>query len=357
MSKKKSKLTLIIDGNWLFLSRMSILVNKFPNERDMMKELKLLMIKSINVVLRTFPLIDNIIFVADGGSWRNKIEIPDFLKTEGIEYKGNRHQSDDLDWDIIFGGYEDFISKLAESGITTCRENGIEGDDWCWFWSRKLNKENTNCIIWSKDRDLTQLVKVNENNCFTAWWNKDNGIILEDNGVSKEDDFIDKFFFNPMYLQNSQIEDDLIEKSEKAEKIKPLSVVIDKIIRGDQGDNVYPVILKEAKNNSGKKFRVSQKDIDYELDINNSNKVREYVENLLNLKSYKGRVHKTVDEIVEHFDYNKRLVLLEENSYPEQILEKMNEYTEYNCNKDCSLAEQKIQAEKNDLERLLEDIL
>ena len=95
MSKKKSKLTLIIDGNWLFLSRMSILVNKFPNERDMMKELKLLMIKSINVVLRTFPLIDNIIFVADGGSWRNKIEIPDFLKSEGIEYKGHRHQSDD----------------------------------------------------------------------------------------------------------------------------------------------------------------------------------------------------------------------------------------------------------------------
>ena len=57
----KSKLTLIIDGNWLLNSRMSHMIGKFANEKDMMLETKLLMIKSINKVLRLFPKIDNII--------------------------------------------------------------------------------------------------------------------------------------------------------------------------------------------------------------------------------------------------------------------------------------------------------
>ena len=75
----KSKLTLIIDGNWLMMSRMSTLNGKYATTESMMQDLKLLMIKSINVVLRTFQSIDNIIFVADGGSWRSKVEVPSFL--------------------------------------------------------------------------------------------------------------------------------------------------------------------------------------------------------------------------------------------------------------------------------------
>ena len=86
----KSKLTLIVDGNWLLMSRKSVMNNRFNTDEELIKELKLLMIKSLNVVLRTFPSIDNIMFVSDGGSWRNNIEIPEFLQKEGIEYKGNR---------------------------------------------------------------------------------------------------------------------------------------------------------------------------------------------------------------------------------------------------------------------------
>ena len=63
----KSKLTLLIDGNWLLMSRLSVLSNSYVDDFELCQELKLLMIKSINVVLRTFPFIDNIIFCADGG--------------------------------------------------------------------------------------------------------------------------------------------------------------------------------------------------------------------------------------------------------------------------------------------------
>ena len=105
----KSKLTLIIDGNWLLISRMSNMIGKFATEKDMMLETKLLMIKSINKVLRLFPKIDNIIFVADGGSWRTSEKIPDCLKIDAENelipspiYKGTREQDKNLNWEVIF---------------------------------------------------------------------------------------------------------------------------------------------------------------------------------------------------------------------------------------------------------------
>jgi hypothetical protein len=72
----KSKLTLLIDGNWLFMSRLSVLMNKCIDDLELIQEVKILIIKSIKIVLHKFPNIDNIIFCADGGSWRNNIELP-----------------------------------------------------------------------------------------------------------------------------------------------------------------------------------------------------------------------------------------------------------------------------------------
>ena len=173
----KSKLTLIVDGNWLLMSRLSVLNNRYVDEFELNQELKLMLIKSINVVLRTFTDIDNVIFVADGGSWRNSIEIPDYLYKEktsedqSVEYKGNRVKSSDINWDLLFESYGDFITTLQSCGITACQEQGVEGDDWCYHWSTYLNSQGTNCIIWTKDNDLKQLVNIDSNKCFTAWWN------------------------------------------------------------------------------------------------------------------------------------------------------------------------------------------
>ena len=122
---KKSKLSLIIDGNWLLMSRLSVLNNRYADEYELIQELKLLMIKSMRSVLRTFPSIDNIIFIADGGSWRNKIEIPACLHHDSngdtVEYKGTRTKSDDFNWDLLFASYEEFMALLGSTGITVCR--------------------------------------------------------------------------------------------------------------------------------------------------------------------------------------------------------------------------------------------
>lgn len=344
----KSKLTLIVDGNWLLMSRMSVLLNKYGEMSELCKDLRILMVKSINVVLKTFPKIDNVIFVADGGSWRNNLEIPPFL-TE--EYKGTRIKSEDIDWDTLFESYEGFISKLRANGITTSKEVGIEGDDWAWFWTTKLNREGTNCIIWSKDRDLTQLVKTDKDGCFTIFWNKDNGMICED--VPEEEL---NYLFNFNYSENENLFKSIESKCKTIEKINPKHVIIEKIIRGDLGDNIIPILYKKAKKDSDRKYRISAKDVNYDIDIHSDESIKEYVESILNNKSYAGKVDKPEADIIEHFKYNVKLVELAQRNYPPEVLEIMNMYTDYNCSKDINEVEYQIIAEANSINSVLETI-
>ena len=342
----KSKLTILIDGNWLLMSRLSVLQNRYADDEKLCKDLKLMMIRSINIVLRQFTDIDNIIFVSDGGSWRNKIPIPSFL-TE--EYKGNREKSEDINWDLVFNAYEDFCNKLRASGITVCKEANLEGDDWMWYWSTKLNSEGTNVIIWSRDKDLTQLVNINSDGCFTVCWTKDSGMIT----VHRDEDTMD-FFFNEAYSINEQIYHSLIEKCGQVKEINPKAVVIDKIIRGDAGDNILPIIVKKSK--TDKVFRVSQKDIDQDLDYNDFEEYEGYIINLLNKKSYKDKVNKSLENILEHFEYNKKLVALQKDSYPEEILKIFDNYKDYNLCKDTKEVEYQLIAEANSITSILDII-
>lgn len=346
----KSKCTLIIDGNWLLMSRLSVLQNRYVDEKELCQELKLLMVKSIKLVLRQFQVIDNIVFVTDGGSWRNTIEIPKFLQDENIEYKGNREKDESINWDLVFSEFDSFSSLLKTSGINVCRDKYIEGDDWCWYWSTKLNSENTNCIIWSKDKDLTQLVKTNSDNCFTVWWNKESGVLVED----KNDEDVN-FLFNYKYNENESIYRNVLNSAKIITKIKPKNIIIDKIIRGDLGDNIIPIIYKQSKTNPEKKFRVSIKDINNNINIHDDIEISEYITNLLNSKSYAGKVNKSYDDIFEHFIYNTKLVELSDKNYPDFVKEifMAKNMEEYYISTNISMVEEELIASQNKIKDIL----
>lgn len=350
-----SKLTLIIDGNWLLMSRLPIVVSKYQYDSEtMIRELRTLMIRSIKVVLRTFPNIDNVILVADGGSWRNSISIPVFLKEAGIEYKGNRTHDSDIDLDSVFAAYDNMLNVFTENGINVCREKGVEGDDWCAYLSNKLNSQDTNVIIWSKDKDLTQLVKINDHKCFTVCWTKDGGLVMP----NSESDDIDALFeaFTPGVSDNSNLLKFIEQKSVSINKINPNLIVIDKIIRGDAGDNIQPIIIKKPSNpNSTRVYRVSSKDINENINAYDEVEVRNYINYLCNLKQYKNRLNdKTIEEILEHFYYNRKLVSLDKRSMPENILSIMDNYNIKFKNKDFSIVEQKLTAANSDLSDILD---
>lgn len=350
----KSKLTLIVDGNWLLMSRLAVMNGRYPNMDELLRELKLLMIRSINLVLKTFPNIDNVIFVADGGSWRNDIaNVPQFLINEGIEYKGNREHSSDIDWDAVFADYEMFLNTLRDSGITVCRERGIEGDDWCAWWSFVLNDEGTNVMIWSKDKDLTQLVRTDANSCFTICWNKEGGVTCLD---KNEDEF--NFLFNASFSENDKIFHNICDKSNGVNKINPNTVIVDKIVRGDLGDNIQPIIIKKpSSTTSTRLYRVATKDIDSSLNVFDEHAIRSYVENLCDSKSYKNRLHdRTVEEVIEHFNYNRSLVVLSKDVYPDNVLNILSNYVTYTCSKDLSAAEYAIAARKAGIQDILDSI-
>ena len=340
-----SKLTLLIDGNWLLMSRLSVLQNRYDDDEKLCRDLKLMMIRSINIVLKQFTEIDNIIFVSDGGSWRNKIPIPSFLEEE---YKGNRIKDDSVNWDLIFDAYEDFSNKLKGSGITVCKEPNLEGDDWMWYWSDKLNSEGTNVIIWSRDKDLTQLIKINKDNCFTICWTKDTGVIT----IHRDEDDMD-FFFNEAYSENEQIYHSILDKAKESKEINPKEVIIDKIIRGDKGDNIFPIIQKKSSKGD-KVFRVSQKDINSDLDYNDYEEYEGYLIELLNKKSYKDKVDKPLEQIIEHFEYNRKLVVLQKESYPPEVLKIFDDYKEYKINKDTHEIEYQLIAEANQISSILD---
>ena len=317
----KSKLTLLIDGNWLLMSRLSVITNSYIDDNELCKNLQLLMIQSIKKVIKKFPNIDNIIFCADGGSWRNDLEIPETVRDdEGhiIYYKGNREKSADINWELVFSAYEKLISQFRQYGINSYKEHLIEGDDLLWYWSQKLNKEGTNCIIWTKDNDLKQLVNINNDKCFSVWWNEQNGMFVKD----FNDDDLD-FLFNNDYNENDAIFKS-ITNNIQITKLDGNYIIIDKIIRGDAGDNIMPVLYKQTPK-STRKYRISPNDIDYSMNWKDDQVVYNYFDSLLKTKKYSKNVSKSLKDIIQHFNYNRQLVALDKDYYPKQIIETLNE--------------------------------
>lgn len=327
-----NKCTLLIDGNWLLQSRMSVMMNQFDSTRTKQElqyaqdELVERMARSIIVVLNRFREIDNFILIQDGGSWRNQLQIPSQL---GEKYKGNREHTIEIDWSHIFGA----LSKLAEhcknQNVTTSQLINAEGDDWMWYWSRKLNSEGTNCIIWSSDNDLKQLVQV-ENGTFTAWYNDKNGLffheILNDNQEVDIDFFLNTTYKSPLL--------ESLQRTAQYSFIEPDDIILSKIICGDSGDNIKSVIKVEK---NGRRYGVGYKEwikIKERLNINSVESFLLNIDNIVTeLASIKKFVPYNLDKhlIREMIDYNIKLVWLHENVIPEPIIQGMNAFEYIVC--------------------------
>lgn len=287
-----------------------------------------LMAKSISIILNRFPFVDNVILVTDGGSWRKQLPIPKHL--ENTTYKGNRIRESEHDWKYIYGALNDLSNRCKELGITVSNHSMIEGDDWIWYWSRRLNEDGISTVIWSSDNDLKQLVQTHNTGSFTAWYNDRNGAWL-DNCLSEEPvDDLD-FFMQPIKYK-APILESLKQISRETSFIVPDFIIMEKVICGDAGDNIKP-IARVICNTGTRSYKVSTNmwnKIKTELSINNindflSNK-QNIINNIINIKKFNQC---SFEELSEMFDYNIKLVWLNENVIPETIIMYMNQL-EYN---------------------------
>ena len=334
---KTNNLTLIIDANWLLISRASVLMHNFNKSySDLAKEqsqieLEDLLAKSINVILHRFPVIDNIVIIADGGSWRKQLQVPIIIT--GNVYKGNRVQDENLEWDYIFGALNNVLNNAKEQGITVTQANNVEGDDWAWYWSRKLNSMGVNCMIWTSDNDLKQLVQVdNDTSSFTVWYNDRNGLWMPDS-IKESDDEMDFFMRLEYYSPTLENIKNKIQKSNQF-YINPNTIINSKIICGDAGDNILPVIrYKKGSRN----HRITEKDwdristkvniVDINDLLNNTTKIPSI---LLKDSKFQKLIKESVSmyskkDIETMINYNIKLVWLHESTIPDTIIQLMNQ--------------------------------
>lgn len=325
--------TLLIDGNWLLMSRLFAVKSYFNVQNDDEEkqkgtaELEDLMCRSINIVINKFEkVVDNIIIVADGGSWRKSVEKPDFFEEV---YKGNRVKDVEIDWSYVYRSLEDILEKANELGITACKAGEVEGDDWIFHWSRKLNNNGINCIIWSSDADLKQLVQVN-NGCFTVWLNESQKGGLPGLIVHKEldDTAIDEIDMFMQVDKSSPTLNEIMAHVNAVTYINPTDIVSTKVICGDKGDNIKS-IMQVTKND--RTYSVSEKEWDkIKVDFNIES-VSDFLDNkdsicesIVKSKKY-SKYNPNLQNLKTMFEYNKVLVWLNEKTIPQYIQDKMNE--------------------------------
>lgn len=324
-----NRCTLIVDGNWLMMSRLPSTYNQFRAEcPDFIKEQAVdnlvdAMLSSINVTLQKFAgVVDNMIFVADGYSWRKQLEVPQQLGD--TRYKGNRVKTEEMDWSYIYSSIDRISEGLKKNNCTVSRSKSAEGDDWMWYWSRRLNNEGINAIIWSTDNDLKQLVQY-DGTSFTCWYNDFNGLYMPKNIEDTCDSDIDFF----MQFTNNTTYEMLKQTVQNVNYIQPELIVMNKIICGDSSDNIKSIVTQEK---NGKEYRVTEKfwnTVREDLGINTLDEFFGHEDIIIEELLKRKKVTDKAEDIYPRFDYNKRLVWLDESSYPPEVLVQMETDSEY----------------------------
>lgn len=341
---QNNKLTLVVDGNWLLMSRYFMKRDTFRMDLpDSVKEnssyqLADLMAQSISVILRQFRgSITNIIFVSDNRSWRKDYPMPSCIETTDT-YKGTRKNDETYDWKYIYKSISILSNNLKSIGVTTSNVYGVEGDDWCWWWSRKLNSEGTNVILWTSDEDIKQLIQEDEDTgAFTAWYERSKGLVFNSSMKPKKfDDEDDELgsFMAPIMPVNNIIKS--LSKTASISYVNPVNIINKKIYIGDQGDNILPIFTYSKKS---KTYKATQKDWSKLINFDTPGYIeRDWYNNLPNLYNeiYKIKTKgdenniTTRDDFIEHAVYNKKMVWLDESQIPREVQSQMTsvEYKE-----------------------------
>lgn len=201
-----------------------------------------------------------------GNSWRADITAtmtPDAVTSSG-DYKGHR-RSDEIA--IIRANvavnrmFDDAVKTLSEIGdISLLGYDRIEADDFMIIAARKYFAEGHNVIIVSEDGDIPQVVTSNPEtkNYIMLMQPKSNGThFVIDHGLRAMSETTSIFEMSPF----SQAVTTIIQN---AIIIAPQYMLLEKLLNGDGGDGITPIMVRVAPNKSGKMInhKLHRKDFD-----------------------------------------------------------------------------------------------
>lgn len=318
------KTALVIDGNWLLLSRALVQKNimkgfevgsddeTFERTKEVLSDF---MIRSIDLVCKRLDKlnIDDIIITKDGHSWRKTLDNP-----FDVSYKGNRDYDIKREYrfDKIMEALDVAGEKLSEKGFKFIKGKHIEGDDIIYKCKEILLSNNINCIIWSQDADLKQLVE-NRNNVLCTWFNG-NKFVLQSQERESED-------LLQMMVQMSNYNDfesNLNFVHLDVEYINSKEIILQKIFCGDVSDNIQSVAVyntnKKCMKLTWKKVLPILEKLQVSTAEDTKNKIEDIIIELKKIPKY------DFSNIKDKILFNRRLVWLDTSQYTQQAIEEWN---------------------------------
>jgi 5'-3' exonuclease len=338
---KLGRHTLLIDGNYFLHSRLFVLPRK-KNERLLESEeskaqlMRKLCIDFASEVRKMNPFVDQIVMAIDSKSWRKDL-FPD------ANYKGTRTHDDSVDWTAVFNVYTEFQQILARKGVIIHQINGAEADDVLFGWSTQLNNEGSNCIVWTGDRDLIQLVNYNDaTDAYTLWYYNSKRKLIAFQGFEKvlnkeeSSDFSDEdLLFNMSQglsvsgLAKKELKSWIDKNKVSIDEVNCDDFIFTKILQGDKSDNIAAVVCwtKHSKGGKTLNYSITEKQAEKILEQYKKEEGDFHIDLFFN----KPQVEKIVDiiyrvvgqstpqEIKMRFNQNLDLMLLHYNTIPDPI--------------------------------------
>jgi 5'-3' exonuclease len=346
--------TLLIDGNYFVHSRLFVLPRPksgalLGDDNSKGQFIRKLSIDFASEVRKMAPFVNQIVFAVDSKSWRKDL-FPE------AQYKGTRTQDSSVDWTAVYEVYEEFRNILAKKGVIVNQVKGAEADDILFSWSTYLNTQGKNCIIWTGDRDMIQLVDYSKaTDGYSLWYYNTkrkliafegfNDIIASDNSIDISDEDLLFNMDSPSH-EADRVKGQMIEwikkNSIEIEEMNCDSFVFQKILIGDKSDNIKSVVTYQKPMKTGKMrtFSITDKHAQGILEQYNKEEGEFVIDHMFNKTQvdkivnliYRIVGHDTQASILNRFNQNLDLMLLHYNTIPEPIQQEITKVIERDKN-------------------------
>ena len=351
---KLGKHTLLIDGNYFLHSRLFVLPRpkgkQLLGDKDSQSQLmRKLCIDFASEVRKMSPFVDQIVIAVDARSWRKDL-FPE------AEYKGTRVPDNSVNWKAVFEVYAEWQKILAKKGVIVHQVSGAEADDVMYGWATQLNSEGKNCIAWTGDRDLIQLVNYNNaTDAYTLWYYSSKKRLITFEGFEevmaarKTSNMTNtELMFNLSSEESTydKLKDDFQYWMDKnrvtVEEINCDDFVFGKILQGDKSDNIQSVVTwtKAGANGKIRNYSLTEKhtikileqykreegefQIDHFFNRGQVNKLIEIIYRVLGKSN--------INDIRIRFNQNLDLILLHYNTVPLAIQSDIYKHVELDRN-------------------------
>jgi len=349
--KKTGRHTFVIDGNYFLFRTLYVIPSRskkaglLGTDEDVQSFVKKLATDFAYQVRLFEGLIDKIVWTVDSRSWRK-----DFYPE--ADYKGNRKQDSNINWDNFSKATSDFISILSKQGVIISKIDGAEGDDLMYAWNTESLANDKSVIMFTGDIDLVQLVDKSKNNNthtilfspahkklytyqgFSEWMNTENTEESSDNVFD-----VLKTSVSPENQAKKLLKELVRKKKVSIIEVDPEDFRFRKVLTGDAGDNVPPAYYYTSKN---RRYGISEKKataIIAEFKEKHGHLSHmylyndEYVTDLANMTvRVMNAKHMSREQIISNIKSNVNLMVLAAESIPEGILDEMFKSVESKLN-------------------------